>query len=55
MSKAKMLGYNKPYTPNNRATTPGRKKPTAMILAARGSGKSNYEEEIKRLFEKKEK
>lgn len=54
MGKAKMLGQFKPYTPNNRTATPGRKKPTAMILA-RGSGKSNLEEEIKRLFEKKEK
>lgn len=27
MGKAKMLGQNKPYIPNSRAATPGRKKP----------------------------
>lgn len=52
MSKAKMLGYNKPYTPNNRATTPGRKKTAAVKQIGNHPDTRDL---VKRYFEKKEK
>ena len=52
MGKAKMLGQNKPYTPNNKAPTPGRKK-NVMVKQI---GKHNDTRDlVKRYFDAKEK
>lgn len=49
MGKAKMLGQNKPYTPNSRAATPGRKK--SMVQ----QNDKHSDNLVKRYREKKEK
>lgn len=52
MGKPKWVGQIKPYTPNSRAATPGRKK-TAMVKQI---GKHNDTRDlVKRYFDTKEK
>ena len=52
MGKAKMIGAFKPYAPNNKAATPGRKK-TAMVKQIGKHGDTR--DLVKRYFDAKEK
>ena len=52
MGKANMLGQFKPYTPNNRAATPGRKKPVMVKQTGRHPDTRDL---VKRYFDAKEK
>lgn len=51
MAKPRMLGQFKPYTPNNRAATPGRKKTMVQQIGKH----SDTRDLVKRYFEAKEK
>lgn len=54
MGKAKMLGQFKPYTPNNRTATPGRKK-TFMVVGQPIVKQSEMRDLVNRYCETKEK
>lgn len=51
MGKANMLGQFKPYTPNNRAATPGRKKTMVKQIGKH----PDTRDLVKRYIETKEK
>ena len=54
MAKPNMLGQMKPCTPNNKAPTPGRKRPV-VIIQGQGARTNEVRELIKRYFDEKEK
>lgn len=55
MAKPNMLGQMKPYTPNNKAYTPGRKRPVVIIQGLSRPSTKEIQDLIKKHFDAKEK